>query len=177
MCSELTYALAHRASRPTTAAERKPIVGCDRQATYLHPGQLFASKGPWTVTTVLGSCVSVCLFDSSTGLGGINHFVLPLDVTTREGSARFALPAIDLLIEEMRRNGADLKRMHAKLFGGASVMAAFSHREAIGEKNIEAARRRLADHAIPIVGQDAGGTRARKLMYETDRGTAWIRSI
>jgi chemotaxis protein CheD len=146
-------------------------------ATYLYPGQIFASKTPSTLTTILGSCVAVCLFDPALRVGGMNHFVLPHDAGARPAPGRFGNLAVDLLLAEMLKLGCDRARLQAKLFGGASVVQAFSSSRMLGAQNVEAARQRLAGQAVPVVAHDVGGERARKLIYETGEGTAWVRSL
>jgi chemotaxis protein CheD len=150
----------------------------DRSKYYLHPGQLFVSHESYAVTTILGSCVSVCLWDPLTQIGGINHFLLPMDIGEDQASLRFGNLAVRELIEEVVRVGAEQARLRAKLFGGACVLEAFRGRENhLGAKNVTMAREVLAAADIPIIGEDVGGNRGRKLIFHTDNGSAWVKQL
>ena len=156
-----------RAEAPATADARK---------FYLHAGQLYASAEPTEIVTVLGSCVAVCLYDVSRAVGGVNHFLLPGAGPTP--SPRYAKDAVEMLIAQLVAFGARRSRLEAKLFGGAAVlrMGADSGRD-IGSRNIEAARAELAAGRIPVVSEDVGGDRGRKLVFSTADGTALVRQV
>ena len=145
--------------------------------TYLHPGHVIAFAEPAQVTTILGSCVSICLYNPHRGVGGMNHFVLPEATAVDEHSARFAEPAFEQLLSVLRLLGAPPAGLFAKLFGGAWSMAVPAGEMSIGEKNVSAARVLLARYSIPVVGEDVGGTQARKLLFETSGGAAWVRRL
>jgi chemotaxis protein CheD len=145
---------------------------------YVHVGQLFASPTPCRVTTILGSCVSVCLWDPASGAGGINHFLLPQCVENGISSPRFGNVAIHRLLEKLESLGSARHRLKAKVFGGASVIDAFqSANGTLGMKNVDLARTLLQETGIPIVAEDVGGTQGRKLVFQTGDGTAWVRRI
>lgn len=157
---------------PADAAGEVPEVA----ASYLHPGKVLAFAEPALITTVLGSCVSVCLWDAWAGVGGMNHFLLP-DVLSGNASPRFAGPAFEQLVARLLAHGARRERLQAKTFGGASLGAAASGEPRIGSRNVEAARRLLTERAIPIVAEDVGGNCGRKLVFETAGGAAWVRRL
>ena len=143
------------------------------ESVYLHPGQIFSAAHAAYVTTVLGSCVAVCLWDPVARVGGVNHFLLPKGKGPRYGDA-----AMQQLIEEMTIRGAFTARMVAKVFGGACVLAAFSGAgKAIGDQNVEAAKTFLAAHSIPVRAEQTGGRRGRKLLFHTGTGQAYIKEI
>lgn len=145
---------------------------------YLHPGQLFACTKNYAVTTILGSCVSVCLWDPLTKIGGINHFLLPYDVGDGQAPSRFGNLAVQELIDQVLALGAAQVRLQAKLFGGACVLDAFRGRaKHLGMKNVEVARELLQCANIPILGEAVGGDRGRKLIFHTDSGSAWVKSL
>ncbi|HEX2833188.1 MAG TPA: chemotaxis protein CheD [Thermoanaerobaculia bacterium] len=149
--------------------------GSGRAKVYLHAGQLYASNRPTEIVTILGSCVSVCLFDASCGIGGLNHFMLPTDSITP--SPRYLRHAMDMLLQQLTAFGARRSRLQAKLFGGASVLKSGETGMDLGGRNIEAARARLALEQIPIVAEDVGGDRGRKLVFVTSDGTALIKQV
>ena len=88
----------------------------DRAQVYLHAGQLHVASAPTAITTVLGSCVAVCLFDPVARVGGMNHFLLPLHVD-RDHTARFGTVAVPQLVEAVLRAGASRGALAAKVFG------------------------------------------------------------
>jgi len=145
---------------------------------YLHPGQLYASGECSMVTTILGSCVALCLWDPLKRIGGINHFLLPLAGSDMTNSPRFGAIAVPTLIKKVLYLGADPKRLQAKLFGGANVIDAFRDRDNhLGLQNVRIARELLEAEAIPVVGEDVGGHKGRKLIFLTDDGSAWVKEL
>ena len=145
---------------------------------YLHPGQLFVAAGPAAVTTILGSCVAVCLWDSTLGIGGINHYLLPSGLRTASTGLRYGNVAIESLLEKLARAGARAPNLRAKLFGGACVLDAMRGKENhLGDKNVETARMALAEADIPVIASDVGGTRGRKLIFYPHDGSALVKLI
>ena len=145
------------------------------RTAYLHPGQVVVSAEPVQVTTILGSCVAICLYDERTGLGGLNHFVLP-DLSTMDPSTRYAGPAFRELLTRLRALGARSASLQAKVFGGSDTLG-FSAETTIGARNVESARSLLTLAGIPNVGGDVGGTVGRKLLFDTSGGAAWVRLL
>jgi chemotaxis protein CheD len=147
-------------------------------AVYLYPGQIFTSAAPAMVTTILGSCVAVCLWDPAVAAGGIIHYLLPSNKIRSNADLRYANTAIERLIEEMQLLGASIERMHAKAFGGASVLDAIrTSGISIGDQNSAAAREQLSRHGIAIVSEQMGGRRGRKLLFHTGNGCAYVKEI
>jgi chemotaxis protein CheD len=142
---------------------------------YLAPGRLYASAEAAQVTTILGSCVAVCLWAPEERVGGINHFLLPEGMPR---SARFGADAVPLLIDHLVALGARPSGLRAQIFGGASVLAAFQ-KDAVplGARNVEVARARLRAAGIPVVGEDVGGERGRKLVFDVQTGSTRSRII
>jgi len=120
--------------------------------------------------------VSVCLFDPDRGVGGMNHFLLPLHVE-RERSPRFGTVAVPQLVDEVIRAGGSRTALQAKIFGGASVIGAFRGGRQLGEENVELAFRLLADEGIPVLDHDVGGSKGRKVVFHVDDGAAWVRQL
>jgi chemotaxis protein CheD len=149
-----------------------------RKKIYLHPGQLYAIGESAAVTTILGSCVAVCLYDPVTQIGGVNHFLLPVAGTGGPKSPRFGNVAVPDLVDKVVKLGAEPKRLQAKLFGGANVIEAFRDRENhLGTQNVRIARELLAAEAIPVISEDVGGQKGRKLVFLTNDGSAWIKEL
>lgn len=149
-----------------------------RVPVYLHPGQLHAAAGPCTITTILGSCVSVCLFDRTRGVGGANHYLLPYHAGQDQSSPRFGNVALQSLLARVLALGAARRDLEAKLFGGACVLEAFRTGDNhLGAKNVEAARALLRAESIPVRAEDVGGSRGRKLVFHADDGSALVKLI
>jgi chemotaxis protein CheD len=163
------------APAPAPAFARAPDPG-NRPQVYLHAGQLFAAAMPTAITTILGSCVAVCLHDPATKVGGMNHFLLPHHVE-REASPRFGTVAVPQLVEAVLRAGASRRSLVAKVFGGASVIGALSSGRRLGEENARLALRLLEEARIPVLDHDLCGSRGRKLVFFVDEGTAWVRQL
>jgi chemotaxis protein CheD len=146
-----------------------------RDAVFLHPGRIFVSAEPSTVRMVLGSCVAVCLWDPLRRTGGANHYLLPY---RGSDSAEFGDVAIQRLIENLLGLGCSRASITAKLFGGSCVLEALQKKDThVGTRNVALARTILASHGIPIVAHDVGGQRGRRVIFQTDDGSAWVRHL
>jgi chemotaxis protein CheD len=141
------------------------------------PGNIFAHRNEYTVTTVLGSCVSVCLWDPVRKLGGINHFMLPLWNGDGLASPRYGNIAISKLIERMLELGADRNNLKAKVFGGGDVLKVTSAFMNIGARNVVLAQDVLRDEKIPIISADTGGQNGRKLLFNTHSGIVLVKLL
>ncbi len=150
----------------------------DAASFYLHPGKLFVAIQPTVVTTILGSCVAVCLWDADLRIGGINHYLLPTGLKTTASPLRYGNVAIEELLSRTIRSGARLGMLRAKIFGGACVLDAMRGRDThLGTKNIEMARKALAEAGIPVIASDVGGNRGRKLIFQPHDGTALVKLL
>ena len=145
----------------------------------IHIGELHASKKPVVIETVLGSCVAVCLYDSRERIGGMNHILLPgeADLKHFDTSARYGINAMELLINRITALGGDRRRIVAKVFGGAQILWAVSQSNGMGRKNTEFVLEFLQMEGIDIVSQDVGGNRARKVLFHTDTGHAFLKTL
>jgi len=152
-----------------------PVIARERR--YLQPGQLLVSAMPAAVTTILGSCIAVCLWEPHRGIGGMNHFMLPMNSGSTAASARFGPTAMEQLVEKMRDAGARLPLLRAKVFGGACMFAEMQSSAHLGQKNADVALDFLKRRGIEIVQTDVGGNHGRKLIFHTDEGTTWLTSI
>ena len=150
------------------------------RTVYLYPGQIFTATQPLLVSTILGSCIAVCLWDASTSIAGLNHYLLPTD-PVRLKDLRYGNVAIERLISEMVSAGAATARMVAKVVGGASIMgimgSSASTRLSIGDQNAAVARQVLQKHGIAISAEQTGGQRGRKLLFHTGTGCAFSKEI
>ncbi len=170
---------------PSTSAHSSPLVPSRRQPgakndASIAVGEVHASATPTIVRTVLGSCIAACVFDPFAKIGGMNHFMLP--EADNVGSAgtqglptRFGVHAMELLINELLRLGADRHRLVAKVFGGASVLAGVSQN--VGEQNCVFIRSFLELERIPVLAQRLGGELPLQVHFHTDTGQALVREV
>lgn len=128
------------------------------------------------ISTVLGSCIAVCLQDSVARIGGMNHFLLGEPVQNQQLSAQdmqcYGLHAMELLINALMRAGAARSQLQAHLYGGANIIAGLG---SIGTSNAAFARRFLQTEGIPVGHVDVGGTHARRVQFMPYLGK--VRSI
>lgn len=143
---------------------------------FLVPGTLYCAGRPTRITTVLGSCVAVCLWDRQLQVGAMNHYVLPTS-SDGEKSPRYGDVAIDRLYEAMRRHGCRTEDIIAKVFGGANVLPYGENRDTVGDRNIRVAIERLRHHGIHIAARRTGGESGLLVKYDTHTGVAWVRPI
>lgn len=160
----------------TATAEAAVEAEIARERVYLHPGHSIVAATPTLVTTILGSCVSVCLYDEACGLGAITHYLLPKPLASGGDAARFGTTAIPQVIEDLKRRGA--KSLTAKVFGGSAMNSALAATgRDLGTQNAAVAMQILAEHRIPVAAIDTGGASGRKLLFQTDDGTAWVKYV
>lgn len=146
---------------------------------YLLPGQARVAISPTRFTTILGSCVAVCLFDRRLGVGGLNHFLLPgAPERMVDDRLRWGEPAIEWLVASARESGARAGALEAKVFGGAHVAQMLAApRDRIGDRNAATALGALERLGIPVVARAVGGVFGRKLVFESHTGSAFVREL
>lgn len=144
---------------------------------YLMAGNIFAHRLPHCVTTVLGSCVSVCLWDQRQRFGGMNHFMLPFWNGEGLASPRYGNIAVSKLIERLQDLGAERRDLRAKVFGGGVVLNVTNPFMNIGERNILVAEDVLRNEGIPILSADTGGKVGRKLIFNTGTGMVLVKKL
>ena len=137
---------------------------------FLYPSTIFISKEPFYVTTILGSCVAVCIWDSFLNIGAINHYMLPLWNGQGLASPKYGNIAIKKTIEKMQNLGSKVENMKAKMFGGGEILDSKTAQFNIGNRNIEIAMLMLDDYKIPIISSSTGGNRGRKILFNTQTG-------
>jgi chemotaxis protein CheD len=160
-----------------------PLKYFDREfrvdAVKILPGQYHAARSG-AITTVLGSCVSTCLWDPLERIGGMNHFMLPGDNASAASpwaaSARFGVYAMEVLINEMIHLGADRRRMVAKVFGGAQLLAGFERLD-VGAKNSEFVLDFLKVEGIRVLAQDLLDVYPRKVHFFVETGQVHVKRL
>lgn len=155
-----------------------PAVPQSVQSYYLSPGQLFASREPTSVTTIVGSCVAICLWDPVVRAGGINHYLLPRCSKAEVAPGRFGNTAFRVLLERLVTLGAAPRWLEARMFGGACLISAFRDREGhLGQQNVTMGIELLRSAKIRLVQQDVGGSQGRRIVFRTDDGSAVVQPL
>jgi chemotaxis protein CheD len=143
----------------------------DFKTHFLFPAALFVSKEPYLVTTILGSCVSVCLWDTSLNTGGINHFMLPLWNGQGLASPKYGNIAVEKLVGKMISLGCRKENLVAKIYGGGEIIPTSTvSKFNIGERNVDFAREMLAKLNLKVISTNAGGKNGRKIIFNTFTG-------
>ncbi|OYY92481.1 MAG: chemotaxis protein CheD [Hydrogenophilales bacterium 28-61-23] len=150
------------------------------EAAKILPGEYYVSGRDMLLVTVLGSCVSACIRDPKTGIGGMNHFMLPEGGGDRRdllsNSARYGGYAMEVLINQLVKLGADRKRLEAKVFGGAAVLRGFTTVQ-VGEMNSEFVLDYLRTERIRVVAEDLLDVYPRKVYYFPATGRVMVRKL
>ena len=133
---------------------------------FLKPGYILIARKPTVISTVLGSCVSVCLYDRKRSAGGMNHFQLPSIGKSKDATARYGNVATLALIGMMVDDGSRMKHLEAQIFGGAYNPNVSD--SDVGKDNIQIARKILIKKGIRIVSEDVGGEKGRKIVFDTN---------
>lgn len=120
-------------------------------------------------STILGSCVCACIFDAEKNLGGLNHFLLPGGTADSQSKERYGAYAMEVLINELMKKGAERKNLSAKLFGGGMML---QNQENIGELNARFAQNYLKSEGIPCISESLGGRAARRIHFHPASGRA-----
>lgn len=144
---------------------------------FLYPAALFVSHKPHRISTILGSCVSVCLWDPVKKIGGMNHFMLPLWNGQGLASPKYGNIAMEKLVDKLVALGSKQNQLKAKIFGGAEVINTTTSQFYIGKRNIMIAKEILEENKIPIIGSSTGGKQGRKVIFNTYSGEVMQRFI
>lgn len=152
----------------------KPIPAQEVQnKIFLRGGDFFATKEEIILSTILGSCVAVCLYDQFNGVMGMNHIILPRNkyqknIACASEDGKYGHCAMELLLEKMLTLGANIHNIKAKAFGGSSMYGTSKSSRGdycIGDKNTSFIRLFLSDLNIPLVSEDLGGFVGRNINF------------
>lgn len=142
----------------------------DEDVLYVEPGQLLVCTEPRRLRTILGSCVSVCLYEPTQRMGGMNHFLLPRSPESEGRSFRYGDAAMRGLIERLERLGCERRALCAHVFGGARVLSALSETLHLGRCNVDFALGWLQQQGVTVVGSCVLGSVARRLEFDIATG-------
>lgn len=147
------------------------------------PGQYYVTRSDEMITTVLGSCVAACIYDPTTGYGGMNHFLLPggVDVQNQksglfaeESSARYGCFAMEGLINDILKCGSRRRDLRAKLFGGGRILQNMTD---VGQKNIQFVKDYLRTENLPVESSDLGLIYPRIVNFFPATGKAMVKRL
>lgn len=153
----------------------------DCNAAKISPGEYYFTKENMMIVTVLGSCVSACIRDNISGIGGMNHFMLPdggsadKDSPVSE-SMRYGTYAMEVLINQLLRNGARRENLEAKIFGGGNVLRSFTTTN-VGDRNAAFVKKFLKDERIRVTGEDLLDIYPRKVYYFPKTGKVLVKKL
>ncbi|MBN1532890.1 MAG: chemotaxis protein CheD [Spirochaetes bacterium] len=139
----------------------------------INPGDYIAVNDDVILSTLLGSCIAACLYDPERHIIGMNHFMLVSKIDNPSKfylhkAGRFALNAMELLINAMMKQGAKKSNLKAKAFGGANTLPRMKE-SGIAESNVEFVKSFLKGEGIPLVAFDLGGAHGRKILFFNNR--------
>lgn len=147
----------------------------------IYPGEFYVSEEDEIISTVLGSCVSLCLYDTRRNFSGMNHFMLPGRITNydlyRDKTAKYGINAINVLLQTMEQHGSQKDDLIAKLFGGSNVLRIIKNASSIPEENVRLAKLLMEMEDIQIAEVDAGGIYSRKILMEVKNGKVYSKKI
>jgi len=152
-------------------------------AAKILPGEFYVTQHAEMITTVLGSCISACIRDPITGVGGMNHFMLPGNNKQNHDKwggndcleTRYGVAAMESLVNEILKLGARKERLELKFFGAGKVLAMEINN--IGERNISFAKEFAKIEGLPVIAEDLGGPHPRKVNYFPRTGKVMIRRL
>lgn len=147
----------------------------------LKPAEICITTRPAIISTVLGSCVAICLFGGAPGTGAMSHSLLPTgSVNGGPDIGRFVDESLDMMLFRLGRLGLSPPGLRAKLFGGSDMFGLEDgrlKRLTVGRQNVEMARRLLAAKGIPLVAEDTGGPLGRKIFFSTLSGEVLVKLL
>ncbi|MFL0809572.1 MAG: chemoreceptor glutamine deamidase CheD [Agarilytica sp.] len=145
------------------------------------PGECYVSKTGEMIVTVLGSCIAACIRDTRLGVGGMNHFMLPVQ---QNHSGRSAITAelaygnwaMEFLVNEILKLGGKKSSLEIKIFGGGKVLSSISNID-IGARNIDFVKQFIANEGMSILAEDVGSNCPRKVLYFPDTGSVKLKRL
>ncbi len=150
----------------------------DIDAVKIQPGEYFVTGRDMVLVTVLGSCVSACIRDRETGIGGMNHFMLPDNMGGDPVglAGRYGTYAMELMINQILKTGARRSNLEAKVFGGGNVLRGFTVAN-VGQRNAEFVIDYLQTENIALMAQDLLDIYPRKVYYFPATGRTLVKQL
>ena len=158
-----------------------------RDRIIIRPGEFRISREPLMLSTLLGSCVAVCMYDPVAGVMGMNHFLIATRQAVQQGSVltsdagRYGIHAMELLINGLLKLGASRSRLRAKAFGGGNVLVSCTTQEkgfvSVNIANARFVREFLEEDGIPLEAADLGGNFGRQIHFDGTDYSVYVRKI
>jgi chemotaxis protein CheD len=152
----------------------------DMEAAKILPGEYYVTARDMVIVTVLGSCVAACLRDKTSGIGGMNHFMLPHGGNDPQNplstSARYGTYAMEMLINHLLKLGAKRSNFEAKVFGGGNVLRGFTVSN-VGARNADFILEYLKTEKIKVVAQDLLDIHPRKVYFFPKTGRVLVKKL
>ena len=152
-------------------------------AAKILPGEFYVTVNEEVIVTVLGSCVSACIRDKVFGVGGMNHFMLPVNRNETsqwggqlEESTRFGNFAMEKMINEILKNGGSRHNLEVKLFGGGKVISGMTTID-VGNRNIDFVRDYVQTEGLELAAEDLGDIYPRKVIYYPKTGKVRVKKL
>lgn len=142
---------------------------------YIQPGYIFVSKEPYILSTVLGSCVAICIWDRKYGYGGMNHYIYNKPLKGDRRTTEYGSVSIPHLIKLMKNMGSNLKDLKVHMIGGAK--STYMPGSTVGKDNIMIAEKILLYYDLEIVTRDTGGIVGKKVVFNNKNGEARIYKV
>ncbi len=139
----------------------------EKREYFLKKGYIYLPHHPTLISTVLGSGVSVCLWDRRRKQGGMNYFLYPYTDDPEMATPLYGNVSTIALIRFFREDGSEIKDVEAQIFGGAHPHGVSEEGARLAADNVDVARRVLRRYGIPVVAEDAGGRKGRKIVFDT----------
>ena len=150
------------------------------EAAKILPGEYYYTKKPMLIVTVLGSCVAACIRDRVSGIGGMNHFMLPDGSgdpnNPASTSMRYGAYAMEMLINQILKAGGKRENLEAKGFGGGKVLQGFTHMN-VGERNAAFVRTFLRNENIRVLAEDLNDIYPRKVYFFPETGRVLVKKL
>ena len=149
-------------------------------AAKILPGEYYVTRNDEMITTVLGSCISVCIYEQTTGLGAMNHFMLPNSNSSNDAedlmseSFRYGDVAMERMINDLLRNGADKSQIVFKAFGGGQIIKQMT---SVGERNIKFLHKFMVMEGYKLAAADLGGPHPRKVNFFPKTGKVMVKKL
>src|SRR5262245_32597925 len=164
----------HRAPVPDGPSSANAAENQQHGSHFLHAGQVHVSSQPQAIVRILGSCLSVCIWDPVNAIGGATHYLLPAWDGRGTASPRYGTVAIETLLQKLSGAGAKREHLVAKVFGGGCLFDSMrgneARKESLGERNVETAMAMLGKVGIPVVFAEVGKERGQRIVFQTATG-------
>lgn len=155
----------------------------DTFAAKILPGEYYVTTNNEAIVTVLGSCVSACIRDKVFGIGGMNHFMLPInkgashaEVAAMSNAGRYGNFAMEKMINDILKNGGTRENLEVKIFGGGRVLKNMQSLD-IGNGNINFVREYIETEHLKLVSEDVGDVFPRKVIYYPRTGKVKVKKL